>query len=199
MSQQEWDKSMEEKSYGGISKPLTMFAKKIEQLMSKYECTGIGINQLRDKINSPYGGTTTVGGWGWKYLCGSRMEFKRGKFIDEKGNDLTRSAENPAGNIVIMSITKSKFCPATRRVGQYTLNYTYGIDYLKDLVDVAIKYDIIDRRGAWFSIQSPDTGEVLKDKIQGQANVYAELEANEELLKEVERLVDERMYENQSS
>ena len=82
MSQQEWDKTLEDKSYGGVSKPLTLFAKKVEQLMHKHNCTGIGINQLRDKLNSPVGGTTTTGGWGWKYLCSVRMEFSRGEFVE---------------------------------------------------------------------------------------------------------------------
>ena len=196
MSKQELEKSMEERTYGGISLSLTKFGKKIEMLMQRHKCTGIGINQMRDDMNSQWGGQTTPGGKAWKHFCSVRLQFSRGKFIDAKGNELTRSAENPAGNIVLMSMTKNKTCPPTRRTGFYTLNYLEGIDYLKDLVDVAIKYGIIDKRGAWFSIQNPDTGEVYKDKIHGQAEVNQLLTDDQELLKTVEEIVDKKMAEN---
>lgn len=196
MSKQELEKSMEERTYGGISLPLTKFGKKIEMLMQRHKCTGIGINQMRDDMNSQWGGQTTPGGKAWKHFCSVRLQFSRGKFIDAKGNELTRSAENPAGNIVLMSMTKNKTCPPTRRTGFYTLNYLEGIDYLKDLVDVAIKYGVIDKRGAWFSIQNPDTGEVYKDKIHGQAEVNQLLTDDQELLKIVEEIVDKKMAEN---
>lgn len=193
LSAQEWDKTVEDKTYGGVSKPLTLFCKRIEQYMNKYKSTGIVINQFRDNMNSVHGGTKTVGGRGLRHIAAVRLEFRRGDFIDEKGNHLTRGAENPAGNIVLMSMAKNKTCPSNRRTGFYTINYETGIDYLADLLDVAIKYSIIDKHGAWFDIIDPSTGEILDSKIQGQANVYAKLDENEELLKKVEELVQECM------
>lgn len=199
MSQQEWDKTMEDKSYGGVSKPLTMFVKKVEQLMHKHRCTGIGINQLRDKLNSPIGGTTTTGGWGWKYLCSVRMEFRRGSFVDEDGKEIKRGSENPQGNIVLMSMTKNKTCPPTRRIGWYTLNYHKGIDYLKDLVDVCLKYDIVDKHGSWFTIVDIESGEILVDKLQGKPNVYKALEEDVDVLARIEELVDMKFKEEEDA
>lgn len=193
LSSQELEKTMEDKTYGGIAKPLTLFGKKIEMLMQRHKCTGIGINQMREDLNSQWGGQTTPGGKAWKHFCAVRLQFSRGKFLDEKGNELTRSAENPVGNIVLMSMTKNKTCPPVRRTGFYTLNYEEGIDYLRDLVDVAVKYGIIEKHGAWFDILDVESGELLKGKIQGQANVYQELEADSELLEKVEKLVDKFM------
>ena len=190
MSAQELEKTMEDKTYGGVSKPLTLFGKKIEMLMHRHKCTGIGINQLREDMNSSWGGTTTPGGRGWKHYVAVRLQFSRGKFIDEKGNELTRSAESPVGNIVLMSMTKNKTCPPTRRVGFYTINYEFGIDYLRDLIDVAIKYDIIKKSGAWFDIVNVDTGEIIQGKIHGQAAVREFLEENEEVLMQVEKFVE---------
>ena len=192
LSQQELDKEIDEKTYGGISLPLTRFGKLIVGLMPRYDCTGIAINQLRDDMNSQWGGTKTPGGRAWKHYCSVRLEFRRGKFLDEKGNDLTRAAESPAGNEVLMSMTKNKTCPPNRRIGKYTINYDTGIDYLRDLVEVAITYEIIDKHGAWFTIIDTDSGEVLADKIQGQANVYAYLEENEDILLKVEEQVENR-------
>lgn len=194
MSQQELDKTMQDKTYGGISKPLTLFAKRVEMLMQRHKCTGIGINQMREDMNSMWGGQTTPGGKGWKHMCSVRMQFSRGKYIDEKGNQLTKSAETPAGNIVLVSMTKNKSCPPTRRTGFYTLRYDSGIDYLADLIDVAIKYGIVQKKGAWFDLVDIETGEVIEGNIQGQANVKEVLTENVELLSRVENLVDKMMY-----
>ena len=193
MSAQELEKTMEDKTYGGIAKALSLFGKKIVMLMQRHKCTGIGINQIREDLNSSWGGIATPGGKGWKHLCAVRMQFSRGKFIDEKGNELTRSAENPVGNIVMMSMTKNKTCPPTRRTGFYTLNYETGIDYIRDLIEVAIKFDIIKKSGAWFDIIDPETGEIIVGKIHGQSAVYEEIQSEDLLLERIENLVDSAM------
>lgn len=196
VSNQAMEKTVDQKTYGGIAMALTNFSKKAEGLCMRNNCTVIGINQMRDDMNSMYGGTTTTGGKAWKHNTVMRLEFRRGKFIDSKGNELTRSAENPAGNIVNVALVKSKVCPPTRRTGFYTLRYDTGIDYLNDLIEVAIKYGIVKKSGAWFEIVDIETGEVISDKVQGQANVYALLESGEELLAKVEQLVDKCMNED---
>lgn len=191
-SAQELEKTMEEKTYAGVSAPLTVFSRKAERIMKMHKCTGIGINQLRDDMNGAYpGATKTPGGRGWKHYTSVRMEFRKGKYIDENGNELNSKAESPAGNYVLVSMVKNKTCPATRRTGFYTLNYTYGVDYLNDLVELAIKNDIIVKSGAWFTIVNPATGEMLV-KVQGQAavNRYLEDEANEPVLTAVEESLE---------
>ena len=193
MSAQELEKTLEDKTYGGIAKALTLFGKKVEMLMQRHKCTGIGINQIREDLNSSWGGISTPGGKAWKHFCAVRMQFSRGKFIDEKGNELTRSAESPVGNIVMMSMTKNKTCPPTRRTGFYTINYEYGIDYLRDLIEVAIKYDIIRKSGAWFDIVDIETGEILEGKIHGQAAVNEFLDQNDDVRNRVEELVEKVM------
>lgn len=193
LSKSELEKSIEDKTYAGISQALTKFSKKAEMLMAKHKCTGIGINQVREDLNSMWGGYKTPGGKTWKHLCSVRIQFSRGKFIDADGKELTRSAENPAGNLVQMSIAKMKFAPSDRRTGFYTLNYSYGIDYLADLIEVAIKYDIVQKAGAWFTVVDPNTGELLSDKIQGQNGIYNYLGENKDVLKKVEELIDAKI------
>ena len=90
-------------------------------------------------------------------------------------------------------MTKNKTCPPTRRTGFYTLNYDIGIDYIKDLTDVAIKYGIINKHGAWYEIVDIENGDILKDKIQGQANLFAIMEDDMKLMQKVEKLVDSKM------
>jgi len=191
-SKQELEKTLDEKTYAGISAPLTVFGRKAEMLMTKHHCTGIGINQLRDDLGAMWAGATkTPGGRGWRHYCAVRLQFSKGKYIDENGVELNNRAESPAGNYVLMSMTKNKTCPPTRRTGFYTLNYTKGVDYLKDLVDVAIKYDIVQKSGAWYSIVDIETGEKLIT-LQGSSKLYAHLEdpENESTLSRIETLVE---------
>lgn len=191
-SKQELEKTLDEKTYAGISAPLTIFGRKAEMLMTKHHCTGIGINQLRDDLGAMWAGATkTPGGRGWRHYCAVRLQFSKGKYIDENGVELNSRAESPAGNYVLMSMTKNKTCPPTRRTGFYTLNYTKGVDYLKDLVDVAIKYDIVQKSGAWYSIVDIETGEKLIT-LQGLSKLYAYLEdpENESTLSRIETLVE---------
>lgn len=196
VSAQEMDKTVADKTYAGISMPLTVFGRKAEMLCHKFNSTVIGINQIRDDLGAMYSGAIkTPGGRAWKHLCSVRMQFTRGSFIDEKGNEIKRSSESPAGNKVLMSMTKNKTCPGNRRGGYYTIDYANGIDYLSDLLEVALKYNLILQSGAWFSVVDPDTGEIKADKIQGMANVRAFFadEEHEDVLSFVEDYIDSKV------
>ena len=191
-SKKELENSMEDKTYAGISAALTIFGRKAEMIMQRHRCTGIGINQIRDDLNAMWSGAIkTPGGKAWKHYCSARMQFSKGKYINADGDELTRSAESPAGNYVLVSMEKNKFCPPNRRTGYYTLNYEFGIDYLNDLIDVAIRYDIVQKSGAWFSIVNPDTGEVI-EKLQGKRKVYDYLNdiGNEKVFKIIEDYIN---------
>lgn len=194
VSQQALEKKLEERTYAGIAMALTNFSKQAEMLCNKYNCTIIGINQLRDNLNSQFGGTTTTGGRAWRHNCIGRIEFRRGQFLDEQYKPLSRGAENPQGNLVCATLTKSKFCSANRRLAQYTLMYDRGIDYLYDLIDVAIKYEWIVQEGAWYSVVDPATGEFF-GKSQGRANLYQWLSDNVDVRAQIEEYVDNKATE----
>lgn len=130
--------------------------------------------------------------------CSVRLFFSKGDYFDEAGKSLTRSAESPAGNKVMVNIQKTKVCRPDRRVGYYTLHYTYGIDWIADLVDVAEKFGFINKSGAWFSFVDPETGEIMLDaegnplKLQGKPAVINFLEEDEnlEILQELEEKIN---------
>lgn len=194
-SEQELEKEIGDKTYAGISMPLTRFGKEATMLCKKHNATVIGINQVRDDLGAMYGNAIkTPGGRAWKHLCSIRLQFSRGSFIDEKGNEIKRSSESPVGNKVLMQMIKNKTCPANRRGGYYTINYAYGIDYLADLLEVAIKYDILQGKG-WYTIVNPDTGEVISDKVQGMNGVYEYLkdEEHESVLTFIENYIDAKI------
>ena len=191
LSKQAYEKDMTEKTYGGISMSLTLFSKKAELLCTKYDCTLIGINQMRDDMNSMYGGKTTTGGKAWKHNCSCRVMFAKGDYLDEAGNTLKKSCDEPKGNRVMVSIAKTKVDKPDRKTGFYTLMYDFGIDDVADLVDVAIKSGSINKAGAWFTFVDTDTGEIVQDeqgndiKIQGIVNVIDFVRNDEIILEEL--------------
>lgn len=188
MSKLQYEKDVEDKTYGGIAQALTRFSKEACMICTKQKCTFIGINQLRDDMNSMYGGVTTPGGRGWKHACSLRIMFRKGELFDEKYKSLPRKTESCYGNVVEMQIMKTKVCNPDRLKGTYTLVYEKGIDTITDLVDLCIAYDIIHKSGAWFTFIDPETGELILDtngetvKLQGSANVKDYLDNNVELL-----------------
>lgn len=199
LSKQAYEKDMTEKTYGGIAMALTLFSKKAELLCAKYDCLLIGINQMRDDMNSMYGGKTTTGGKAWKHNCSYRIMFAHGDFLDESGNKLNRSCDEPKGNRVMVSIVKNKVDKPDRRTGFYTLMYDYGVDEVSDLIEVAMKYDIIHKSGGWFNFVDIATGEVVCDetgkeiKIQGQANLAEYIRNDEIMLEELREQVNSVM------
>ena len=178
ISQQAYEKDMEQNTMGGIAKPLTLFCNKVCPLLRKKNCSLIIINQVRDDMNSMYGGTVTPGGRGLKHACSLRLEFRRSDFIDASGNVVSSQAENPAGHYVKVLLKKTKICRPDRKVGFFTLNYLDGIDYVSDMIDVGLKLGIFTRSGAFYS--APDeNGEI--QKYQGKAKFYAWLKENVEM------------------
>lgn len=178
ISTQELSKDTGEASYAGISKPLTLFCKKIAPLCNLYNTTLIGINQLRDDLKNPYNMYNTPGGRAWKFYCSTRMAFRKGDYVDAAGDKLKKSTDNPAGNKVETTIVKTKAFPPNRRTGFYTLNYKVGVDEILDLVDTGIRYGVISYgNGGWTTFIDHATREALTEddgtpiKVQGRTNI----------------------------
>lgn len=198
MSQQAYDKTLEDKTYGGIASALTQFSKKAEMYCAKTDCALIGINQLRENMNSMYGGTTTPGGKAWKHHCSVRLSFRKGDHFDEKYNKVAKTTyENPFGHYVQINVEKTKICKPNRKLGCYTLEYDSGINTIMDYIDMGIRYDIIKQGGAWFSFVNSDTGELYCDeegspiRVQGQRNLPEFLHNHEDILNSIKSFVDD--------
>lgn len=197
VSNQALEKSIEEKTYGGIGMALTNFSKKAEGLCNKHDCTIIGINQMRADLGNPYGGQTTTGGMAWRHNVAVRLEFRKGKSFDSKYKDLSQRADGNIGNYVEVFMSKNKTCPPDRHVGFYTIKYDSGVDYLFDLIDMCISMEIIQKRGAYFDILDNETGEVIKT-IQGMSKLceYLQEPENEPVLVSMENAIEEAIHGN---
>lgn len=193
LSKSAWEKDMDELTMGGIAKPLTTFTGKITPLLHRYNCTLIYINQVREVINSKFPMQSTPGGKALGHSLSLNIGFRKGSFVDALGNELKTTAENPDGNLVMMSIEKTKVCRPDRRTGFYTLNYKEGIDKINDLTDLSMKEGIIEQAGAWFTIN--DWNELISNgevkaklnpdgtvmKFQGRSKLVQFLKDNKDI------------------
>ena len=129
-----------------------------------------------------------------------------GNPVDFLGNELPKSADSPAGYIINAKIVKQKSAPNNRRVGTYFLMYDSGIREDFDFAKLAVgKYGIIKKRGGWFTMCDPFTGEVLTTetgaelKINGMAKVYAFLQDNPDYYNKLKKYISDDISEIENS
>ena len=189
---QVYDESLEKKEMGGIAKVLGDFVRRVTGLLVKYNCTLIGIQQLRENIGGYGNPLTTSGGRGWKHGCSVRLMLRKGDFFDADGNTVSGSAENPAGYVMEAAVLKTKVCPWDRKLGRLTISYTQGVDIMQDTIDVATYFGFIDNSAQGsYRILDPDTKEPILDeegkeiKIRGKKNVKPYFEEHKTLWKKL--------------
>lgn len=199
VSQDLYDEDIDKRKYAGIAGSVTEFSRRVSPLLSRHRTALIIINQVREDLNNPYNQYHTPGGRALKHLHALRLYFRRGSLLDEQNREQPNRYSDPSGNIVDITVVKTKICKPDRRLGQYTLNYTRGIDVVNDTIDMALRYGFIHQAGSWFQFIDMETGEILKDvagedlKFQGRAKLFQFLEDDEDLFKELYEAVLERL------
>jgi len=189
VSKQATERTMEEKTYAGISGPLSVFSDKMMPLQKKYGILFIGINQPRDDM-AGYHRLITPGGRMWKHACSIRLLFKKGDYYNDKYAELKAHPEEAAGNYVEVEVIKNKATKPDRRMTKFSITYDNGVDGFNDCINMAVTFNIIRKAGAWFSIVD-DEGEIVNDsegnplKWQGLSNVLAYMKTHEKEYKDV--------------
>lgn len=180
----ELEKKYGERTVAALAGLLTIFCRKVIPLLTRYECTLVVINQIRENMDNPYV-VKTPGGKAIAFYSSLRMLFRHGSPVDFLGNELPQSAEDPAGHIINAKITKQKSAPFDRKLGSYYLMAQTGLRPDFDYAKLAVsKYGIIKKAGAWFTMCDPYTGEILESetgspvKVNGMAKVYDYLQSN---------------------
>jgi recombination protein RecA len=134
----------------------------------------IFINQIREKIGVIFGNPeTTPGGRALKFYTSIRLDIRRITTI----KDGTESV----GNRTRVKVVKNKVAPPFKMV-EFDLMYGKGISYEGDILDLALKGDIIQKTGAWFSYGDLRIG-------QGRENTKNFLKENSKEMAEIEKKV----------
>lgn len=128
-------------------------------------------NQLREKIGTVFGGSeTTTGGRALKFYASVRLDVRRVTGIKEKGEVI--------GSRTRVRVTKNKVAPPFR-VAEFDIIYGRGISREGDILDLAVQYGLIEKRGSFYSYQGQNIAqgrENAKQYLRDHPEVTAELE-----------------------
>lgn len=182
VSQQAMDKTMSEKTYAGISAPMSTFCSKLLPRCNKYNAGFIFIQQMREDLGG-YNRIITPGGKMLKHTCSIRMLLKKSTLLDENYNELKAHPEEAMGNMVEVEVIKNKATKPDRRLAKYTIDYNTGIDGINDTIILAIGFGIITKAGAWLSM-----GE---EKWQGKTKLVEYLRENPDVFDSIKQQVME--------
>ena len=144
--------------------------RKLTGTVSRSNTTVLFVNQIREKIGVMFGNPeTTPGGRALKFYSSVRMDIRRITSLKE-GSDIV-------GNRTRVKIVKNKVAPPFKST-EFDIMYGKGISREGDIIDLAIKGDIVEKTGAWFSYGEMKIG-------QGRENAKHYLQENEDIYSEI--------------
>ena len=152
--------------------------RKLTGVISKSKTCVIFINQIRMKIGVMFGNPeTTTGGNALKFYSSLRLDIRRIAAIKD-GEDVT-------GNRTRVKVVKNKLAPPFREA-EFDIMYGEGISRTGDVLDIAVKFEIISKSGTWYTFDNERIG-------QGRENAKTFLKDNPETLQKIETRCREKL------
>ena len=144
--------------------------RKLTGTVSRSGTAVLFINQIREKIGVVYGNPeTTPGGRALKFYTSVRMEIRRVTTI--------KDGQDAVGNRTRVKVVKNKVAPPFKQT-EFDIMYNHGISYEGDIIDLALKAEVVQKMGSWFSYGENKIG-------QGRENAKQFLIDNEKERKEI--------------
>jgi recombination protein RecA len=150
--------------------------RKLAGSLSRFECTAVFINQLREKIGVMFGNPeTTPGGRALKFYSSVRLDVRKIDNIKD-GTDVI-------GSRVRVKVVKNKLAPPFKQA-EVDIIYGKGVSKEGSLLDMAVVAEIVKKSGAWFTYEGEQLG-------QGRENAKQFLAEHQDVAIEIERRVRE--------
>jgi recombination protein RecA len=148
--------------------------RKLSGVIKQTNTVVIFTNQLRMKIGVMFGNPeTTSGGNALKFYASVRLDIRRIQGIKAGGEVI--------GNRTRVKVKKNKVAAPFTEC-EFDIMYNQGISKTGDVLDLAVAYDVVDKRGAYFRY-----GETLLGQGRENAKIY--LDENPQLVDELEYLI----------
>lgn len=148
--------------------------------ISNSRCVCIFINQIREKVGVFFGNPeTTPGGHALKFYSSVRIHLS----LKEK----LLKGETIYGIRVKAKVVKNKVAPP-HTTAEFDILFNEGISLASEVIDLGVKYGIINKSGSWYSFQDLKLG-------QGKDEARNSLNADKELLIKIRELILEAAFQ----
>ena len=173
--QAEIEGDMGDSHVGLQARLMSQALRKLTSTISKSKTILIFINQIRMKIGVMFGNPeTTTGGNALKFYSSVRLEVRKIETIE-------KNTDEAIGNKVRVKVVKNKVAPPFRKV-ELEIMFGKGISWAGSLIDAAVKYDVIEKKGSWYTMGDEKLG-------QGRENVKLYIEQNPAFSADLEKRV----------
>ena len=170
----EIDGDMGDSHVGLQARLMSQALRKLTGITSKYNCTVIFINQLREKVGIMFGNPeTTTGGRALKFYSTIRLDVRRIETLKQNGEMI--------GNRTRIRVVKNKIAPPFKEA-EFDIMFGTGISREGDILDLAAKEGIVEKSGAWYAYKHEKIG-------QGRENAKNYLRMNPQVLEEINHAV----------
>jgi recombination protein RecA len=168
---------MGDPSMGVQARLMSQALRKLSGAINQTKTAVIFTNQLRQKIGVMFGNPeTTTGGQALKFYASVRMDVRRIQAI--------KVGDEVIGNRTRVKVVKNKVAPPFR-TAEFDIMFNEGISKSGDVLDLATKFEVVQKRGAFFSYGDIRIG-------QGRENAKDYLRQNPDLMAEIESVIRQK-------
>lgn len=173
VTRQELEGEIGDSTVGAQARLMSAALRKLTAIISKARTTCIFTNQIREKIGVMFGNPeTTPGGKALKFYASVRVDIRRIGAIKTTDGTVT-------GNRTKVKVVKNKLAPPYTEA-EFDIMYNEGISNVGSLLDLAMDFDILQKRGSWISYKGTQLAQgrdAAKEVLRNDASVYTEIEA----------------------
>ncbi len=168
---------MGDATMGVQARLMSQALRKLSGAINQTKTTVVFTNQLRSKIGVMFGNPeTTTGGNALKFYASVRLDVRRIQAI--------KVGDEVIGNRTRVKVVKNKVAPPFR-TAEFDIMFNEGISRVGDILDLATKFEVVSKRGAFFSYGDVRLG-------QGRENAKDFLRQNMDMTNELDLVIRQK-------
>ena len=173
VTRQELEGEIGDSTVGAQARLMSAALRKLTAIIAKARTCCIFTNQIREKIGVMFGNPeTTPGGKALKFYASVRIDIRRIGAIKTTDGTVT-------GNRTRVKVVKNKLAPPYTEA-EFDIMYNEGISNVGSLLDLAMDYDILQKRGSWISYKGTQVAQgrdAAKEALRNDPKLTEEIEA----------------------